>query len=119
MNLYDLLQSQKDLNITINAGQLIEVIDYAVSRRETPQQRPTAKKNTYGIKELAERTGYSVATIYSKVHKRKIPFHKSPNGSKLMFYEREIMEWLEGNIPPTPAEVAEEKLRKFSERRAK
>lgn len=117
MNLYDLLQSQRDLNVTINAGQLIEVIDYAVSKREAPQRQQATKKDTYGINEVAERTGYTVATIYAKVHKRQIPFHKSPNGSKLVFFENEISDWLDGNVPATPEEVAEREIEKFNEKR--
>ena len=34
MSLYDLLTESPTLNITINAGQLIEVIDYAVNKRQ-------------------------------------------------------------------------------------
>lgn len=88
-------------------------------RLETPQVDVHTKKEILNINEVSTLTGYTVATIYAKVHKRLIPFHKSPNGSKLIFYEREIMEWLEGNIPPTPAEVAEAKLLRFNERKAR
>jgi hypothetical protein len=40
MNLYDLLQSNSGINVTINAGQLIEAIDYCVNktRKELEQQ---------------------------------------------------------------------------------
>lgn len=40
MNLYDLLSDNTSLNITINAGQLIEAIDYCIDKtREEPGQQ--------------------------------------------------------------------------------
>ena len=50
MNLYDLLQDNASLNVTINAGQLIEVVDYAISKtkaefeaKQEPEQYITRK----------------------------------------------------------------------------
>jgi excisionase family DNA binding protein len=49
MNLYDLLQSNSGINVTINAGQLIEAIDYCVNktRKELEQQITDANTETY------------------------------------------------------------------------
>jgi transcriptional regulator with PAS, ATPase and Fis domain len=49
MNLYDLLQDNASLNVTVNAGQLIEVIDYCVNktRKELEQQITDANTETY------------------------------------------------------------------------
>lgn len=49
MNLYDLLQDNAQLNITINSGQLIEAIDYCVNktRKELEQQITDANTETY------------------------------------------------------------------------
>ncbi|MDR1584038.1 MAG: helix-turn-helix domain-containing protein [Prevotellaceae bacterium] len=49
MNIYDLLESSSGLNITINAGQLIEAIDYCVNktRKELEQQITDANTETY------------------------------------------------------------------------
>ena len=49
MNLYDLLNDNSSLNVTVNAGQLIEVIDYAVSktRKELELQITDANTETY------------------------------------------------------------------------
>jgi len=51
MNLYDLLQNNAGLNVTINAGQLIEAINYAVSKtkaefetKQEPEQYITRKQ---------------------------------------------------------------------------
>lgn len=49
MNLYDLLQDNSSLNVTINAGQLVEVIDYCVNktRKDLEQQITDANTETY------------------------------------------------------------------------
>jgi hypothetical protein len=49
MNIYDLLESSSGLNITINAGQLIEAINYCVNktRKELEQQITDANTETY------------------------------------------------------------------------
>jgi hypothetical protein len=49
MNLYDLLQNNSGINVTINAGQLIEAIDYCVNktRKELEQQITDANTETY------------------------------------------------------------------------
>jgi hypothetical protein len=51
MELYDLLNDNASLNVTINAGQLIEVINYAVSKtkaefetKQDPEQYITRKQ---------------------------------------------------------------------------
>jgi hypothetical protein len=48
-NLYDLLQNNTGINITINAGQLIEAIDYCVdkTRKDLEQQITDANTETY------------------------------------------------------------------------
>ena len=49
MNIYDLLQSNSGVNITINSGQLIEAINYCVltTRKELEQQITDANTETY------------------------------------------------------------------------
>ncbi len=51
MELYDLLQSNASLNVTINASQLLEVVDYAISKtkaefehKQQPEQYLTRKQ---------------------------------------------------------------------------
>ena len=39
MNLFDLLSESPNLNVTINGGQLIEAIDYAIDIRVKAEQR--------------------------------------------------------------------------------
>ena len=49
MNIYELLNENPVINITINAGQLIECIDYCVqkTRKELEQQITDANTETY------------------------------------------------------------------------
>ena len=49
MNMYDLLSNNSGVNITINAGQLIEAIDYCVltTRKELEQLVTDANTETY------------------------------------------------------------------------
>jgi hypothetical protein len=49
MTLYDLLYENSGINVTINAGQLIEAIDYCVNRtrKELEQQITDANTETY------------------------------------------------------------------------
>jgi len=46
------------------------------------------------IDEVCDLTGYSRATIYSLVHKREIPFHKSAGRRRLYFLKSEILSWM-------------------------
>ena len=45
---------------------------------------------------LSKYLGISKNTIYQYVSRGKIPFHKIPNSSKLLFNRKEIDEWILG-----------------------
>lgn len=47
--------------------------------------------------QLADYLGLSVNTVYQYVSKAKIPFHKIPRSSKLIFSRKEIDHWVEGD----------------------
>jgi transcriptional regulator with PAS, ATPase and Fis domain len=67
MNLYDLLQNNAGVNITINAGQLIEAIDYCVqtTRKELEQQITDANTETYpSRKKVAEMLDVDQSTLW-------------------------------------------------------
>ncbi|GAB6121180.1 helix-turn-helix domain-containing protein [Dysgonomonas termitidis] len=67
MNLYDLLNDNTSLNITINAGQLIEAIDYCVNktRRELEQQITDANTETYpSIEQVAKILNVDKSTLW-------------------------------------------------------
>ena len=56
MNLYDLLSDNSSLNVTINAGQLIEIIDHCVNvvseKKSNAKEFPKYVKGLKGIREL-------------------------------------------------------------------
>ena len=67
MNMYDLLSSSQGVNITINAGQLIEAIDYCVqtTRKELEQQINDASTETYSsIAKVAEILDVDKSTLW-------------------------------------------------------
>jgi len=49
MNIYDFLQSNSGVNITVNAGQLVEAIEYCINKtvREFDQRITDANTETY------------------------------------------------------------------------
>jgi len=62
-----------------------------------------------GIKMVAELTGYSTSTLYKLVCNNRIPVHRIPGGSKLIFYENEILDWIKsGNVEQKKSAVSYE-----------
>ena len=51
----------------------------------------------FTIEQVANYIGLSTNTVYQYVSKRKIPFYKIPNSSKLIFKREEIDKWIEGD----------------------
>ena len=65
--MYDLLSNNSGVNITINAGQLIEAIDYCVltTRKELEQQIADANTETYpGVAKVAEMLDVDKSTLW-------------------------------------------------------
>ena len=75
-------------------------------------KEPTEEPDRWmDIKELAEYLPdkLSVPTIYGKVHRREIPYHK--NSKKLYFLKSEIDLWLKQGRQLTNAEAGAEAVR--------
>ena len=54
-------------------------------------------------------TGYKKATIYKLVQHQRIPVHRIPGGSKLLFYESEILDWINsGSVEQEKTAVSHE-----------
>ena len=67
MSLYEILQETPSLNITINAGQLIEAIDYCVdkTRKDLEQIVTDTKSETYpSAKKVAEMLDVDLSTLW-------------------------------------------------------
>lgn len=62
-----------------------------------------------GIDLVASLTGYKKSTIYKLVMNQRIPVHRIPGGSKLLFYESEILNWIDsGNVEQEKTAVSHE-----------
>ena len=60
--------------------------------------------------QLASYIGLSVSTIYQYVSNRKIPFHKIPGSSKLLFQRNEIDAWIQGDVDVKDDQIHAEKV---------
>lgn len=66
-----------------------------------PQPEPD---NPLSIKEVAELTGLTVATLYGYVQRKEIPFYKK--GNRLYFFKSEILEdWIKTGKQKTLKEL--------------
>lgn len=61
------------------------------------------KEELLNVEEASKLLNLSVATIYSKVCKREIPFNKK--GKRIYFYKHELMEWIKSGRIKTYAEM--------------
>lgn len=56
-------------------------------------------------KEAAEHTGYSLQTIYNRVSRGDIPFHRREEGAHPRFLRSELDLWMRGQwVKPEPTE---------------
>lgn len=60
------------------------------------------------VNEAADFLGYKPHTLYSKVHKRQIPFHKAEGGSRLYFSTKDLTEWIKNGRKKTKEEMSRE-----------
>ena len=70
---------------------LLRIVNYV-------QSIETSSRTWLTPYQLATYIGLSVHTIYQYVSNRKIPFHKIPGSSKLLFQKEEIDLWIQGDI---------------------
>lgn len=89
-NLY-LLSEQ---GITVLADKITEEIKKSL-KLETKQQQVQNSESYVGVLEIATFLNLSKQTIYGKVNRGELPYHK--NGSKLYFLISEIKSWLNSN----------------------
>lgn len=81
------------------------------------QSKPEAQNHWLSIDELCEYLpgNPAKATIYDKVSKRTIPFHKEAGGKRLAFRKSEIDTWLMSQRRKTITELKEEVSKSISE----
>jgi len=81
---------------------------------QRPQQEAEAILN---IKEAAALLHLSVATLYTKVSCRELPFSK--RGKRLYFHRSELEEWVRQGRKKTVSEIREEALQLAAGRKRK
>jgi len=59
--------------------------------------------NPLSIKDVAELTGLSVATLYGYCQRKEIPYHKT--GNRLRFFKTEIITWIKTGRVKTVSEI--------------
>lgn len=79
-----------------------------------PQQETEAILN---VKEAAAFLHLSVATVYTKVSCREIPFSK--RGKRLYFHRSELEEWVRQGRKKTIFEIQQEAVQPLADRRRK
>ncbi len=89
----------KNLLIQINQSDLQAIVKEAITDfyRENPTSNSNESEiNLMSITEAANFLNCSIPTIYNKVSKRKIPFHKQ--GKRLYFSKSELIRWIKHEI---------------------
>jgi len=64
MDLLEILKDNPTLNITINAGQLIEAIDYAILRTKAEFEAKQEPEQYLTRKQIAEMLGVDLSTLW-------------------------------------------------------
>ncbi|MFH6987896.1 helix-turn-helix domain-containing protein [Flavobacterium collinsii] len=70
---------------------------------------PTGKENKselLNVEEASKLLNLSVATIYTKICKKEIPFNKK--GKRIYFYRHELMKWIKSGRIKTSLEIKKE-----------
>ena len=64
MEVLDLLETSPSINITINAGQLREIVDYAISQTKAELEKKPQAEQYRTPKEAAEEIGCNLSTLW-------------------------------------------------------
>lgn len=93
MTFYDIISDTPSLNITINAGQLLEVIDEAISKKfGNHAEKQTERLLT--IEEVCQIAQVSRQTVNRWQRSGVVPYHKI--GKAVRFKYSDVMRFLNG-----------------------
>jgi excisionase family DNA binding protein len=63
------------------------------------QKQPSKGESKYlNIQECADFLGLAKPSVYAKVSKGTIPFHKAKGGKRVYFLQSELESWLSGDL---------------------
>lgn len=85
-------------------------VSHQISQSHTVEQEDP--RETIFIADVAVLTGYTQATIYSKVSRGEIPVMS--HGRPLTFSKTDILDWIKSGKPSNAEKLAKEKHSKFS-----
>ncbi|HZK07266.1 MAG TPA: helix-turn-helix domain-containing protein [Bacteroidales bacterium] len=84
----------QNILIQINRTDLKDLVTSAISDYFANNGHPAAKETILmTIAEAASFLNCAIPTIYAKVSKRQIPFHKQ--GKRLYFNKKELIDWIQ------------------------
>ena len=94
----------KDVNSQILGN--LELLNKQISDLVKLQRKEISGYDFINSNELAELLGESIKTVYSRVHKRLIPYYK-PGGKVLLFKLSEIKNWINSGKHESISELEE------------
>lgn len=88
----------KNIQIQLNPDELQDLMKEAISDYffHNPANSFQTQEKLMTIREAAQFLKCSIQTIYGKVSKKEIPFHKQ--GKRLYFSERELTKWIKHEL---------------------
>ena len=95
--------------VTVLTQEVQELKEIILQNTKQPEQPETP----IYLEEAAELLGIEKPTLYSKVSRREVPFHK--RGNRLYFFKSELLDYIKEGRKKTTAEIeaeAETYLRK-------
>lgn len=91
-------------NVEVETLKKLDLLNEKMSELIKIQRKSIMGYEYVNIVELSDIIGETVKTIYSRVHKRQIPYYK-PGGKHLVFKLDEIKEWVESGRYATVEEL--------------
>ncbi len=89
-------------NIMAENNRLLSEVKELITKALTPTKEPS---DLMSIQEVSELLNLSIATLYTKVSKRELPYSK--RGKKLYFSRTELLEFVKAGRKLTTEEIGE------------
>lgn len=83
------------MSTSIDKSEVAAIAMEAAHGLLTLHSKASLKEDPIFIDQVVFLTGYRRATIYSFIHKKEIPYHKTAGKRKVFFYRSEIVRWME------------------------
>jgi excisionase family DNA binding protein len=87
----DLMSFSGRVTVEVGMGSLMELADRLIGHNNSSKKEDD---EFISLKDVMVITQLARQTIYGRVSKGTIPYHKAPDGKKLRFKRSEISEWM-------------------------